>query len=180
MSITAFGDKVPQFDPGVFIHPDATVIGDVLFEEGVSVWPGAVLRGDVERIVLGAHTSFQDCAVAHSDPGFPLVLGPGCAVGHGAVVHGATVAAGCLIGMHATLLNGCEIGEESIVAAGSLVPQGRSFPARSLLLGSPARVVRSLTDADVRPILELRERYSARGRLYAAQGLGADLSAFVR
>ena len=75
MSISAFGDKVPQFGPGVFVHVDATVIGDVVLEEGVTVWPGAVLRGDVERIVVGAYTSFQDGAVAHSDPGSPVRIG---------------------------------------------------------------------------------------------------------
>jgi carbonic anhydrase/acetyltransferase-like protein (isoleucine patch superfamily) len=180
MSISAFCDKVPQFGPGVFVHADATVIGDVVLEEGVTVWPGAVLRGDVEQIVVGASTSFQDGAVAHSDPGSPVRIGPGCIIGHGAIVHGATVGAGCLIGMHATLLNGCEVGEESIVGAQSLVPQGRSFPRRSLLVGTPARVMRELNDEDLAPFAGVHERYSARGRLYAEQGLGADLSGFRR
>jgi carbonic anhydrase/acetyltransferase-like protein (isoleucine patch superfamily) len=180
MTIHAFGDKVPQFGPDVFVHRDATVIGDVILEEGVSVWPGAVLRGDVEQIVIGAFTSFQDGAVGHADPGTPLYVGPGCAVGHGAVVHGCTIGARCLIGMHATLLNGCEVGEESIVAAQALVPQKRVHPARSLLIGSPARVVRTLTDEDLAPLDAVRGRYSARGRLYTEQGLGADLSSFRR
>jgi carbonic anhydrase/acetyltransferase-like protein (isoleucine patch superfamily) len=179
MSISAFGDKVPQFGPGVFVHVDATVIGDVVLEEGVTVWPGAVLRGDVEQIVVGAGTSFQDGAVAHSDPGFPVRIGAGCIIGHGAVVHGATIAAGCLIGMHATLLNGCAIGEESIVAAQALIPERRSYPPRSLLVGAPARVVRAVTGEDLAPLVGVRARYSARGRLYAEQGLGADLSAFL-
>ncbi len=180
MSISAFGDKVPHFGPAVFVHPDATVIGDVVLEEGVTVWPGAVLRGDVEQIVVGAFSSFQDGAVAHSDPGSPVRIGPGCIIGHGAIVHGATIGAGCLIGMHATLLNGCEVGEESIVGAQTLVPQRRSFPPRSLLIGSPARVERALTDEDLTPLAGVHERYSARGRLYAEQGLAADLSAFRR
>jgi carbonic anhydrase/acetyltransferase-like protein (isoleucine patch superfamily) len=180
MSISAFGDKVPRFGPGVFIHPDATVIGDVVLEEGASVWPGAVLRGDVERITVGAFTSFQDGAVAHCDPGYPVVLGPGCAVGHGSVVHGAVVGAGSLLGMRSILLTGCAIGEESIVGAGSLVPKGRAYPPRSLLVGSPARLVRVLSDEDVEPILALRERYARRGARYAELGLAADLSAFRR
>jgi len=180
MSISAFGDKVPQFGPGVFVHVDATVIGDVVLEEGVTVWPGAVLRGDVEQILVGAYTSFQDGAVAHSDPGSPVRIGAGCIIGHGAIVHGATVAAGCLIGMHATLLNGCEIGELSVVAAQALVPERRSCPPRSLFVGAPARVVRQLTDEDLAPLAGVHERYSARGRLYTEQGLGADLSAFLR
>jgi carbonic anhydrase/acetyltransferase-like protein (isoleucine patch superfamily) len=180
MSISALGDKVPQFGPGVFVHVDATVIGDVILEEGVTVWPGAVLRGDVEQIVIGAFTSFQDGAIAHSDPGSPVYVGPGSAVGHGAIIHGAIIGAGCLIGMHSTLLNGCEVGEESIVAAQALVPQRRAFPRRSLLVGSPARVVRVLTEEELAPLQAVRGRYTARGRLYAEQGLGADLSAFYR
>jgi len=178
MSISAFGDKVPQFGPGVFVHADATVIGDVVLEEGATVWPGAVLRGDVERITIGAYSSFQDGAVAHSDPGSPVVIGSGCIIGHGAIVHGATIGAGCLIGMHATLLNGCEIGEQSIVGAQTLVPERRTYPPRSLLIGVPARVVRVLTDTDLEPLVGVHERYSRRGRLYAEQGLGADLSTF--
>jgi len=178
MSITAFGDKVPHIGPDVFVHPDATVIGDVVLEEGVTVWPGAVLRGDVEQIVIGAFSSFQDGAIAHSDPGTPVRVGPGCAIGHGAIIHGATVGARCLVGMHATLLNGCEVGEESIVGAQALVPQRRAFPRRSLLIGSPAAVARELTDADLEPLEGVRQRYWARGRSYTQQGLGADLSAF--
>lgn len=180
MSISAFGDKVPQFGPGVFVHVDATVIGDVILEEGVTVWPGAVLRGDVERIVIGAFTSFQDGAVAHADPGTPLRVGSGCAVGHGAILHGCTVGDGCLVGMHATLLNGCEVGENSIVAAQALLPENRSYPSRSLLVGSPARSLREVTDEEVERITGVRGRYAARGRLYTEQGQGADLSAFRR
>lgn len=178
MSISAFGDKVPQFGPGVFVHVDATVIGDVVLEEGATVWPGAVLRGDVEQIVVGAFTSFQDGAIAHSDPGSPVRIGAGCIIGHGAIVHGATIGDGCLIGMHATLLNGCEIGEESVVGAQTLVPERRSFPRRSLVLGLPARRMRELTDEDLAPLAGVHQRYSSRGRLYAEQGLGADLSGF--
>jgi carbonic anhydrase/acetyltransferase-like protein (isoleucine patch superfamily) len=178
--IHAFGDKVPRFGPDAFVHVDATVIGDVVLEEGVTVWPGAVLRGDVEQIVVGAFTSFQDGAIAHADPGTPLRIGSGCAVGHGAILHGCTVGDGCLVGMHATLLNGCEVGEYSIVAAQALVPQSRVYPARSLLVGSPARVVRELSDEEIESIIRVRGRYAARGRLYTEQGFGADLSPFHR
>ena len=113
-----------------------------------------------------------------ASPGSPVRIGAGCIIGHGAIVHGATIAAGCLIGMHATLLNGCEIGEQSIVGAQALVPERRSCPPRSLLHRAPARVVRQLTDEDLAPLAAVHERYSARGRLYTEQGLGADLSAF--
>lgn len=178
MSISAFGDKVPSFGADVFVHPDATVIGDVVLEDGANLWPGAVLRGDVERILLGSHASFQDNSVAHTDPGYPVVVGPDCVVGHGVILHGATVGARCLIGMGSTLLNGCVIGDESIVGANSLVTQGKEFPPRSLIMGSPAKVVREVTDADLAPRAELRDRYARRSLRYADLGLAADLSAY--
>jgi carbonic anhydrase/acetyltransferase-like protein (isoleucine patch superfamily) len=178
--IHAFDDKVPRFGPDAFVHVDATVIGDVVLEEGVTVWPGAVLRGDVEQIIVGAFTSFQDGAVAHADPGTPLHLGAGCAVGHGAILHGCTVGDGCLIGMHATLLNGCVVGQNSMVGAQTLVPQNRTYAPRSLLVGSPAKVVRELTDEEIERITRVRGRYTSRGKLYTEQGFAADLSPFRR
>ena len=180
MTIHAFGDRVPVFAPDAYVHPDATVIGSVVLEAGANVWPGAVLRGDVERIVLGAQSSFQDNSVAHADPGFPVCVGPECIVGHGVIIHGATIGARCLIGMGSILLNGCEIGDESIVGAASLVTQGRKFPPRSLILGSPAKVVRQISDEDLRPRADLHDRYAQRARDYADLGLAADLSAFRR
>ena len=167
-----------MFAADAYVHPDATVIGDVVLEDGANVWPGAVLRGDVERIWLGAQTSFQDNSVAHADPGFPVDIGRDCIVGHGVIVHGATIGARCLIGMGSTLLTGCEIGDESIVGADSLVTEGKKFPPRSLIMGSPARVVREVTDEDLGPQVALRERYARRSRSYAELGLCADLSAF--
>ena len=180
MSIHAFADRVPVFAPDAYVHPDATIIGDVVLEDAANVWPGAVLRGDVERILLGARASFQDNSVAHADPGFPVTIGRECIVGHGVIVHGATIGARCLIGMGSTLLNGCEIGDDSIVGANSLVTQGKKFPPRSLIMGSPARVVREVTDEDLKPRAELHDRYARRSLRYAELGLAADLSAFPR
>jgi carbonic anhydrase/acetyltransferase-like protein (isoleucine patch superfamily) len=180
MSVRRFGEKVPSFGVDVFVDLDATVIGDVVLEDGASVWPGAVLRGDVERITLGRHTSFQDNAVAHTDPGYPVVVGPDCVIGHAVVLHGAVIGARCLIGMGSTLLNGCEIGEESIVGANALVTQGKTFPPHSLIIGSPARVVREVTDEELAPRAELRDRYARRALSYLELGLGADLAAFRR
>ena len=176
MTIHAFGDRVPQFGPDAFVHVDATVIGDVVLGEGATVWPSAVLRGDVEQIVIGPFTNVQDGAIAHADPGTPLHVGAGCTIGHGAILHGCIVGDSCLIGMHATLLNGCRVGDYSIVGAQSLLLQNRTYPPRSLLVGSPARVVRELTDEEVEHIATVRGRYSARGKLYAEQGFGTDLS----
>ena len=180
MSITAFGERLPVFGHAAFVHPDATVIGDVVLEDGANVWPGAVLRGDVERITLGTQTSFQDNSVAHADPGFPVTIGRACIVGHGVIVHGATIGARCLIGMGSTLLNGCEIGDDCIVGANSLVTQGKKFPPRSLIMGSPAKVVRDVTDEDLKPRAALHDRYARRSHRYAELGLAADLSAFTR
>jgi carbonic anhydrase/acetyltransferase-like protein (isoleucine patch superfamily) len=180
MSLTAFGDKVPVFGRDAFVHPDTTVIGDVVVEDGASIWPGAVLRGDLERIVIGAHTSLQDNSVAHTDAGYPLTVGPDCVIGHAVIIHGATIGARCLIGMGSTLLNGCVIGEDSIIGANALVTQGKVFPPRSLIVGSPAKLVREVTDEDLAVRASLREMYVERSRRYAELGLGADLTAFRR
>jgi carbonic anhydrase/acetyltransferase-like protein (isoleucine patch superfamily) len=173
----AFNDKHPALGPDVFVFTSAVLIGDVVLDEGANVWPGAVMRGDVERINIGAHTSFQDNSVAHTDPGYPIDVGPDCVIGHNVVLHGATVGARCLIGMGAILLNGCEIGDESIVGAGALVTQGKRFPPRSMIIGSPAKAVREVTDDDLRPRLELRDRYARRSQAYLQAGLGVAVDA---
>jgi carbonic anhydrase/acetyltransferase-like protein (isoleucine patch superfamily) len=180
MSISAFDDRIPVFSPTAFVHPDATIIGSVVLHDGANVWPGAVLRGDVELIELAEDVSFQDNSVAHTDPGFPLSIGRDTIVGHGVVVHGAIIGQRCLIGMGSVLLNGCEIGDESIIGANSLVTQGKKFPPRSLIMGSPAKVVREITDDDLMPREELTGRYQRRSARYTELGLAADLSRFLR
>lgn len=128
--------------------PTSTVIGDVTLEAGASVWYGAVLRGDVERISVGADSNIQDNCTLHADPGFPVTIGERVSVGHNAVVHGATVEDDCLIGMGATVLNGAVIGTGSLVAAQALVPQGMQIPPGSLVAGVPAKVRRQLTEEE--------------------------------
>ena len=169
-----FNGTSPQLGPGAFVFTNAVLIGDVVLDEGANVWPGAVLRGDVERIHLGAFTSFQDNSVAHTDPGYPIEVGPDCVIGHNVVLHGATVGARCLIGMGAILLNGCVVGDESIVGAGALLTQGKVFPPRSLIIGSPAKAVREVADDDLKPRAELRDRYARRSRAYLDAGLGVE------
>ena len=110
------------------------------------------MRGDTEPIHIGARTNIQDGCVLHADPGYPATVGEGCVVGHNAVVHGCEIGAGCLIGMSATILNGARIGEGSIVAAGALVPEGKEFPARSLIIGTPAKRVREVTQEQTQDI----------------------------
>jgi len=146
--ITGIGDREPKVDEDAFVAPTSTVIGDVTLEAGASVWYGAVLRGDVERISVGADSNIQDNCTLHADPGFPVTIGERVSVGHNAVVHGATVEDDCLIGMGATVLNGATIGTGSLVAAQALVPQGMQIPPGSLVAGVPAKVRRNLTDEE--------------------------------
>ena len=146
--ITGIGDREPKVDEDAFVAPTSTVIGDVTLEAGASVWYGAVLRGDVERISVGADSNIQDNCTLHADPGFPVTIGERVSVGHNAVVHGATVEDDCLIGMGATVLNGATIGTGSLVAAQALVPQGMQIPPGSLVAGVPAKVCRNLTDEE--------------------------------
>ncbi|WSQ07618.1 gamma carbonic anhydrase family protein [Streptomyces sp. NBC_01231] len=158
--ITGIGGREPQIREESFVAPTASVIGDVTLEAGASVWYGAVVRGDVERIFVGARSNIQDNCTLHADPGFPVTIGERVSVGHNAVVHGATVGDDCLIGMGATVLNGAVIGAGSLVAAQALVPQGMEVPPGSLVAGVPAKVRRELSE-------EEREGISLNGTLYA-------------
>ncbi|MDX2545003.1 gamma carbonic anhydrase family protein [Streptomyces sp. WI04-05B] len=146
--ITGIGGREPKVDEEAFVAPTSSVIGDVTLQAGSSVWYGAVLRGDVERISVGARSNIQDNCTLHADPGFPVTIGERVSVGHNAVVHGATVEDDCLIGMGATVLNGAVIGAGSLVAAQALVPQGMRIPPGSLVAGVPAKVRRELTEEE--------------------------------
>ncbi|GAA4336967.1 gamma carbonic anhydrase family protein [Streptomyces venetus] len=158
--ITGIGGREPQVDPEAFVAPTASVIGGVTLGVGASVWYGAVLRGDVESISVGASSNVQDNCTLHADPGFPVTVGERVSIGHNAVVHGATVEDDCLVGMGATVLNGAVIGAGSLVAAQALVPQGMVVPAGSLVAGVPAKVKRPLTE-------EERQGISLNGTMYA-------------
>lgn len=149
-----------------FVAETAVVVGDVILEEDSSVWFGAVLRGDNEPITLGARSNVQDGSVLHTDPGFPLVIGPDCTIGHAAIVHGCTIAAGSLIGMGATLLNGARIGRCSLVGAGALVTEGKEFPDFSMIVGAPARLVKTLAPDWEERLLGSAGRYVANARRY--------------
>ncbi|MFS0886558.1 gamma carbonic anhydrase family protein [Aeromicrobium sp. 179-A 4D2 NHS] len=145
----ALGDRSPQVHESAFVAANATLVGSVVMHEGSSVWYGAVLRADNEPITIGPRSNVQDNCVFHVDSGKPLTLGEGVSVGHGAVIHGATVEDHVLVGMGAIILNGAVIGSESLVAAGAMVPQGAVIPPRSLVAGVPAKVRRELTDDEV-------------------------------
>jgi carbonic anhydrase/acetyltransferase-like protein (isoleucine patch superfamily) len=145
LPVRKFGERQPKVHERVFVAPNAEVIGDVILNDDVSIWFGAVLRGDIESITVGARSNVQDNAVVHCDEGFPCVIGNDVIVGHGAIIHGATIHNGALIGMGAILLNGAVIGEGAIIAAGALVPEGKEIPAGYLAVGVPAKALREIS-----------------------------------
>ena len=140
------GDAVPEVADSAWVAPGAYVVGDVRLGEEVSVWYGAVLRGDTEPIRIGARTNIQDGCVLHADPGYPAKIGEDCVVGHKAIVHGCEIGDRCLVGMGAIILNGAKIGKGSIVAAGALVPEGKEYPPHSLIVGVPAKRAKDVSE----------------------------------
>ena len=145
MTLYALEGIAPRTGSRGFVAPDAAVIGDVSLGEDVSVWFGAVIRGDNDTIAIGAGSNVQDNAVLHVDPGFPIRIGPNVTIGHKAMVHGCTIGEGSLVGMNAVVLNGAVIGRNCLIGANALVTEGMEVPDGSLVLGSPARVVKALT-----------------------------------
>jgi carbonic anhydrase/acetyltransferase-like protein (isoleucine patch superfamily) len=147
--IYALQDVVPEIADDAWVAPDANIIGKVTLGSGSSVWFGATLRGDNERITLGQGSNIQENCVLHTDIGFPLTIGAGCTIGHKAMLHGCTIGDNSLIGMGATILNGAVIGRDCLIGAGALVTEGKVIPDGSLVMGMPARVVRPLDPAGV-------------------------------
>ncbi len=166
--IRSLGREKPRVPTSAFVHPSAEVIGKVHLGERVSLWPGVVLRGDIEAIVIGDGSNVQDNAVCHTDAGLPTVVGRNVTVGHGAILHSCRVEDGALIGMGAILLGGCVIGAGSLVGAGALVPPGARIPPGRLALGSPARSVRSLSKKEKADLLENARHYLALARRHRA------------
>lgn len=158
MPLYALGDKRPTCHPSAWIAPSADLIADVVLHEDASVWFGAVIRADNTTILVGARSNVQEGAMLHSDPGAPLTVGEDCTIGHHAILHGCTVGNRSLIGMGAVILNHAVIAEDCIVGAGALVTEGKTFPAGSLIVGSPARAVRQL-DAEALAKLKLSAQH---------------------
>jgi carbonic anhydrase/acetyltransferase-like protein (isoleucine patch superfamily) len=151
---------LPTIDPSAYVDESAQVIGDVHVGPESSIWMNAVVRGDVHRIRIGARTNVQDGTVVHVMRGtHPTAIGDEVTIGHLALIHGCTIADRVLIGMGAILLNGVVVGSDAIVGAGSLLPEGFQVPPRSLAIGSPCRILRALTDAEVASIRDYAERY---------------------
>jgi len=143
----------PRIDPPAWVHPNATLIGEVEIGAWVSVWPGVVLRGDCGAIRIGAYTNVQDGTVVHTTQDVSqAIVGQRCTIGHSAILHGCIIGDDCLIGMHATVLDNANVADHSIVAAGSVVTVGKKFPPNVMLMGSPARVARELAESHLQQI----------------------------
>ncbi len=151
-----------------WIAPNAYVIGRVALDEDASVWFGCVLRGDNEWITVGARTNIQDNSILHTDPGYPLDIGADCTIGHGVILHGCAIGNNTLIGMGATILNGAKIGRNCLIGANALVTENKVFPDNSLIVGSPAKLLRELDAEAAQRNLESAQRYAANARRYAA------------
>jgi len=166
MTLYALDGVSPEIDPEAWIAPDADLIGKVRVGAGGSVWFGAVARGDNEWITIGPGTNIQELTMLHTDPGYPVTIGRDCTIGHSAIVHGCTIGDETLIGMGATVLNGAVIGRNCLVGAGALVTEGKVFEDGSLIIGSPAKAVRSLDAEAIQGLRDSAARYSANARRF--------------
>ena len=162
-------DRAPTFADGAWAAPSADLIGDVRLAARASIWFGAVIRADNTPIIIGEESNVQDGAVGHSDPGAPLTIGARVTIGHQAILHGCTVHDNALIGMGARVLNGAVIGEQCLVGAGALVTEGKHFEPRMLIVGSPARAIRALTEAEVAALAVSAAHYAEKAAHYASE-----------
>lgn len=170
MPIYRLGEAAPVLpaDARFWVAPTASVIGNVILGEDVGIWFGAVLRGDNEPMRIGAGTNIQDNAVLHSDTGKPLTIGAGCTIGHSAIVHGCTIGDNSLIGMGATILNGARIGANSLIGANALITEGKEFPDNALIVGAPARAIRSLDEDAIAGLRASARHYIENWKRFAA------------
>lgn len=150
-----------------WVADNATVLGDVTLGEGASVWFNSVLRGDNDPMVIGARTNIQDGSVLHTDPGFPMHIGEECTIGHMVMLHGCSIGRGSLIGIGAIVLNGAKIGEECLIGAGALIPEGKEIPSRSVVFGSPGKVIREVKPAELERMRLGMLTYYKRWQAYA-------------
>jgi carbonic anhydrase/acetyltransferase-like protein (isoleucine patch superfamily) len=170
MIIRPFNGISPKIDPSAFIAEGAVIIGDVRIGPGASIWYGCVVRGDVNRIRIGANTNIQDGTVIHvSREDFPTVIEDEVTIGHGAMIHGCTIERGSLIGIGAIVLDGAVVGAESFIAAGSLVTPGTVVPPRSMMMGSPAKVKKILGDDEVAQVQTFWQNYVTLSEIYMAE-----------
>ena len=168
MTVYRYEQATPELpEPGQYwVAPTAVLLGRVRLEVDASVWFGAVLRGDNELITVGRGSNVQDGCVLHTDMGFPLTIGPGCTIGHLAMLHGCTIAANSLIGIGATVLNGARIGEFCIIGAHTFIPEGKEIPDGSLVMGTPGKVVRTLGEKEREGLFKSAQGYADRWKVY--------------
>lgn len=169
MPIYQFGDLAPEIDASAYIADSANIIGKVKIEANASVWFDVTIRGDNELITISENSNVQEGSILHTDPGYPMVIGKNVTVGHQAMLHGCTVGDGSLIGIQAVVLNGAKIGKNCLVGAGALVTEGKEFPDNSLIIGSPAKVVRTLSEADIAGLQRNADTYVKRGQAFKTQ-----------
>ena len=167
MALYELDGVAPKLAPGAWVADSAEVIGKVVLGEDASIWFGAVLRGDNETLTIGRNSNVQDLSVVHSDHGSPTMIGDNVTIGHQVMLHGCTIGDNSLIGIQAVILNNAKIGRNSIVGAGSVVTEGKEFPDNSLIIGSPAKVVRTLDDATAAKLRQSAEHYVDNARRYA-------------
>jgi len=166
MAIYEIDDLAPQIADSAWVADSAEVMGDVWLGDEVSIWFGVVVRGDTDRITVGARTNIQDLSVLHADLGMPLTIGSGVTVGHKAMLHGCSIGDDSLIGIGAVVLNGATIGRGCLVGAGALVTEGKSFPDGSMIIGSPAKVVRQLTPEQQQGLRQSADHYVANAQRF--------------
>jgi carbonic anhydrase/acetyltransferase-like protein (isoleucine patch superfamily) len=166
MPIYQLSDDIPSTPASAYVATEATIIGKVFLGENASVWPGVVIRGDNDSITIGNGSNVQDGTVMHADPGFPLRVGDNVTIGHQAMLHGCTIADGCLIGIQAVIMNGAIIGRDCLVGAGALIPEGKTYGERKLIVGSPAKVIRELTEKDIEKMHRAASGYVRRQNIY--------------
>ncbi len=170
----SLGDKHVQCPDNTYVAPNATLIGSIVLGEEASVWFNAVIRGDTDVITIGARTNIQDGSVLHTDTGLPMTIGRDVTVGHMVMLHGCTIADECLIGIGSVILNRVKVGRHCIIGANSLIPEGKEIPERSLVMGSPGKVVRQVTDDEVAFIKWHAEHYAAKIPVYREQLVAKD------
>ena len=168
MLVLSYSGVWPRIAEDAFIAPTAVIVGDVTIESGANIWFGAVLRGDVAPIRIGARSNVQDGCVLHTDAGAPATIGVECTLGHGAIVHGATIGDGTLVGMRATVLNHAVVGAGCLIAAATLIPEGKQIAPGQLVMGIPGKAIRAVTEAEQARIRDGVAHYLAYAREYAA------------
>jgi len=166
--ILAFKGKQPEIDNSCFIAPSADVIGEVVMGPSSSVWFNATVRGDDAPVHIGKGSNIQDNTVVHCSIGVPTSIGDHVTIGHGAIIHSCTIGDGCLIGMGSIILDEAVLAEETLVGAGSLIPSGKTYPPRSLVMGSPAKAIRALTEKELEEMRENARHYAQASSEYAA------------